>query len=133
MRVSDSEREAAATQLRDHAAAGRLGVEELEQRLQAALEARTRGDLATVLSDLPAPEARAKRRTFPVPGNVAVAGAAGAGLVGVALAGEPWVLWFLFAWPCFFRGRYNSYRLARPLAARGPHRRGRPAARRGAA
>jgi hypothetical protein len=110
IRASDSEREAAATQLRDHAAAGRLGVEELEQRLQAALGARTRGDLATVLSDLPEPATRAPRRAFRVPGNVAVAGAAGAGLVGVAVAGEPWVLWFLFAWPCFFKGRYNPYR-----------------------
>ena len=110
IRASDSEREAAASQLRDHAAAGRLGVEELEQRLQAALGARTRGELATVLSDLPAPEQRTKRRALPVPGNVAVAGAAGAGLVGVAVAGEPWVLGFLFAWPCLFKGRHNPYR-----------------------
>jgi hypothetical protein len=109
MRASDNEREAAAEQLREHATAGRLGVEELEERLQVALTATTRGALDAVLADLPARTQR-PRRTFPVPGNVAVAAAAGTGLVGVAVAGEPWVLWFLFAWPCFFKGRHNPYR-----------------------
>jgi Domain of unknown function (DUF1707) len=109
IRASDSERDAVAEQLREHAAAGRLGMEELEQRLDEALGATTRGDLDAVLADLPARTPR-PRRTFPVPGNVALAGAAGAGLVGVAVAGEPWVLWFLFAWPCFFKGRHHPYR-----------------------
>jgi hypothetical protein len=53
VRVSDEDRERAAQALRDHFAAGRLEATELERRLTAAYAARTRGDLAKVLSDLP--------------------------------------------------------------------------------
>jgi hypothetical protein len=53
VRASDAERELAATALRDHAAAGRLTVEELGQRLQAAFAARTRKDLHELFGDLP--------------------------------------------------------------------------------
>jgi hypothetical protein len=54
MRVGDAEREAAATELREHFASGRLNSEELDQRLTAAFAARTRGDLDALFSDLPA-------------------------------------------------------------------------------
>jgi len=53
VRASDDEREQAATALRDHAAAGRLTVEELGQRLQTAFAARTRKDLHELFADLP--------------------------------------------------------------------------------
>jgi len=53
LRVSDPEREQVATQLREHGAKGRLDVEELEERLEAAYAARTRGDLAALVADLP--------------------------------------------------------------------------------
>jgi hypothetical protein len=53
LRASDEERESTVTLLREHGAAGRLDVDELEQRVGAAYEARTRGDLATLLDDLP--------------------------------------------------------------------------------
>ena len=53
VRASDAEREHAATALRDHAAAGRLTVEELGQRLQAAFAARTRKDLRELFRDMP--------------------------------------------------------------------------------
>ena len=53
VRASDDERERAATALRDHAAAGRLTVEELGQRLQVAFAARTRQDLRELFGDLP--------------------------------------------------------------------------------
>lgn len=54
VRASDAERESAVTQLREHASAGRLDVEELEQRIGAAYGARTHGELAALLGDLPA-------------------------------------------------------------------------------
>lgn len=54
IRASDAERERVATQLRDHAAAGRLDVDELGERLQRAYAARTRGDLTVLTTDLPA-------------------------------------------------------------------------------
>ncbi len=53
MRVSDAEREAAAAELREHFASGRLDQEELELRLSAVFAARTRGDLSALFTDLP--------------------------------------------------------------------------------
>jgi hypothetical protein len=53
LRASDREREDAVTLLREHGAAGRLDVDELEERIGAAYAARTRGDLAGLLRDLP--------------------------------------------------------------------------------
>jgi len=53
LRASDADREAAAQSLRAHCAAGRLDVAELEDRLAAALSARTLGELAVLSADLP--------------------------------------------------------------------------------
>jgi Domain of unknown function (DUF1707) len=53
LRVSDAEREAAAAELQEHYASGRLDSDELDQRLSAALAARTRGDLSALFTDLP--------------------------------------------------------------------------------
>jgi hypothetical protein len=52
-RVSDADRDRATVLLRDHFAAGRLSAEELDERLAAALDAKTAGDLRQVLADLP--------------------------------------------------------------------------------
>ncbi|HKG39047.1 MAG TPA: DUF1707 domain-containing protein [Conexibacter sp.] len=68
LRASDAERERAATLLRDHAAAGRLTPEELDERLDVAYAARTVGELDALTHDLPqtrvptAPRARALDR-----------------------------------------------------------------------
>jgi hypothetical protein len=53
MRVGDSERESVAAELREHYAQGRLTLEDFNQRLDAALAAKTRGDLDRLISDLP--------------------------------------------------------------------------------
>jgi hypothetical protein len=53
LRVGDSEREAVAAELREHYAQGRLTMEDFQRRLDAALTARTRGDLDKLISDLP--------------------------------------------------------------------------------
>ena len=53
LRVGDAERERAADQLAQHHAAGRLTMTELDERLDAALSARTRSDLAATTVDLP--------------------------------------------------------------------------------
>jgi hypothetical protein len=55
MRVSDADREQVAERLREHFAAGRLTSEELDERVDAALNAKTVGDLRTVMADLPEP------------------------------------------------------------------------------
>lgn len=54
-RIGDSERERAAEALREHYAAGRLDAAEHEERLTAALSARTQPELDVLFRDLPAP------------------------------------------------------------------------------
>jgi hypothetical protein len=53
LRVSDQQREQAADALRDHFAAGRLTENELNDRLDSALEAKTEPELNALLADLP--------------------------------------------------------------------------------
>ena len=53
LRASDAEREQVVAALREHAGEGRLTIEELDERCSAALAARTRGDLAALMRDLP--------------------------------------------------------------------------------
>jgi Domain of unknown function (DUF1707) len=55
LRASDAEREEAAARLREHAAEGRLTVDELDERCARAYAARTVGELAALFTDLPAP------------------------------------------------------------------------------
>ncbi len=53
IRVSDAEREAAAAELREHFASGRLNPDELDERLSAVFAAKTRADLTAPFTDLP--------------------------------------------------------------------------------
>ncbi|HEX6519012.1 MAG TPA: DUF1707 domain-containing protein [Streptosporangiaceae bacterium] len=53
LRVSDAERDVTLKALNEHAAVGRLTLDELEDRAGRALAAKTRGDLAALTSDLP--------------------------------------------------------------------------------
>ena len=53
-RASDSEREQTVVRLREAAAEGRLTVEELDQRIDAAYAATTRDELESLTADLPA-------------------------------------------------------------------------------
>jgi hypothetical protein len=55
MRVGDAERDAAATDLGEHYTAGRLTLEELHERLESVFAAKTFGQLARIMSDLPGP------------------------------------------------------------------------------
>lgn len=54
IRVSDAERDRAETRLRHHYAVGRLTLPELEERVVAVYEARTREQLDALSRDLPA-------------------------------------------------------------------------------
>lgn len=53
IRISDADRERVTAQLRDHFAEGRLTSEELDERVTAALSAKTYGDLRLIMADLP--------------------------------------------------------------------------------
>ena len=81
LRASDREREDAVTLLREHGAAGRLDVDELEERIGSAYAARTRGDLARCCATCPAACGRARpRRCATAPGGTTT---------GSATAGSP--------------------------------------------
>ena len=77
LRISDAEREQAATDLGEHYAQGRLTTEEHRERLDQIWAARTRGELAPIFADLPG-------RTFPAAAARALAGPAPARAVGGA-------------------------------------------------
>jgi hypothetical protein len=53
MRASDDDRDRAASLLREHHAAGRLTVEEFQERLDAAYQAKTLGEIDQLMADLP--------------------------------------------------------------------------------
>jgi hypothetical protein len=72
IRTSDADREQVAARLRDAYAEGRLTHEELDERISAALNAKTFGDLGQVLTDLPGPKLAAYQPKRP-------AGSAGPG------------------------------------------------------
>ena len=107
IRASDAERERVATELREHAAEGRLDVDELDERLQQAYDARTRGDLEQLTADLPAaPPPKPSPPTVREP-PAALAERAGS-YVGVMViliiiwavtgAGYPWFIWPAIGW-----------------------------------
>jgi hypothetical protein len=108
LRASDGDRERAVDDLRAHAAAGRLTVEELEERVQRALGARTLAELVELTRDLPdrasttAPgpphrrrSARREVRTFLAVMVLLVA------IWAITGAGHPWPLWPLLGWGFF--------------------------------
>ncbi|MFT4167274.1 MAG: DUF1707 domain-containing protein [Microlunatus sp.] len=54
-RIGDAERDRAAEYLREHMSVGRLTQEEFDERITAALQARTAADLKPLFDDLPPP------------------------------------------------------------------------------
>jgi hypothetical protein len=99
VRVGDRERAEAADRLAAHAAAGRLSVDELEERLERAQAAVFARDLHTVEADLPRPDLRAAARPVVFGGPVALPAIVCLVLaVGLtALAGHPVVPLFIIA------------------------------------
>ena len=102
IRVSDADRDRVTAQLRDHFAAGRITPGELDERLSAALNASTFGDLHRIIADLPgpvparpgapppplrAPPARAVRRHPPFPPLILLAL-----LTALLIPGTAWLL-----------------------------------------
>ena len=65
IRVGDADRDATATQLREHYAAGRLTLDELNERLEQTFAARTGVDLNAVMRDLPSLDGASARAGGP--------------------------------------------------------------------
>ena len=130
-RASDADRDAVVERLRVAAAEGRLETEELEERSDAALRARTYGELDGLLADLPTSTPALRRRrtaqvvpavqsalAVAVPILVALAVVA-AVVVAAAIAAAWWALWAL-VW-FFMCGRGGCY-TRRVGAGRSRHR-----------
>ena len=76
VRASDRDRETAAQRLQDAFAEGRLDDTEFDERMRAALTAKTHADLDTLLTDLPAVPAPSRAEAAPAgrgPGRFAIA------------------------------------------------------------
>jgi Domain of unknown function (DUF1707) len=145
LRASDAEREEIAERLRRATAEGRLLAEELEERLGAALTARTQGELDALVADLPSPRSARRRGRWPVPRTapefalaIVLAMVAVVVLIGLALllAGlfALWGFWLVLGWFCFGRSRQGGGGQHSIPGPRSPYGRsssyGRPYARR---
>jgi hypothetical protein len=100
LRASDADRERVVESLRDHAAAGRLDVDELAERTESALRARTLGELDLVVRDLPASPGP-RRDTAGFAAHLRVYLAVISLLVAIwALTGmgHPWPVWPALGW-----------------------------------
>lgn len=107
MRASQTERDRVVDRLRTHAAEGRLEVEELEQRIEAALSARTHGDLDAVEADLPRPEPpRPRRRRNPLRHHLVAVAVLLVAIWAATGAGYFWPMWPIggLAWCAFSPG-----------------------------
>ena len=67
LRIGDAERDAAMTQLREHFVAGRLTFDELTERIDAALVAKTQRQIDRLLADLPRPRVARHDPVVPEP------------------------------------------------------------------
>jgi hypothetical protein len=97
MRASEAERETTVEDLRGHAAAGRLDLAELEERVETAFGARTREELAELTSDLPQPA----QPSGDFDAHLRVFAAVQIGLVAIwALSGFGylWPIWPFMGW-----------------------------------
>ena len=105
LRASDADRDAVAERLRRAAVEGRLEADELEERLHAALRARTYGELEHLVADLPQPPVAWKpppvdvRRVAGVALRIVLTLAAVAAVLTFAVVMATWwvvwaVIWF---------------------------------------
>lgn len=133
VRIGDAERDEVLNALQEHLAAGRLDVDEYEQRAERVVAARYADDLEELLTDLPPTEAQRQRRRedprpprwqgllpFPVALMIGVAV-----LAVIALPGPPFLLFpllwigLLFGFASRSRGRACGYAPADAGSTRG--------------
>ena len=99
LRASEDEREHTAALLREHCQQGRLSIDELAERLDVAFAARTRGELDSLVGDLPAQAPQATAGTLPR--HVRTFLLVNALLVSIWLltgAGYFWPMWPFLGW-----------------------------------
>ena len=129
LRASDADRDATAERLRRAAVEGRLEPDELEERLHAALRARTYGDLERLVADLPEQTRPWERRRIRTPANLGGVAAVAlrvaftlaviaAALTVAAVMAAWWIVWAVIWFALHGRG-CTRWRDDRRL----PHRR----------
>lgn len=113
LRVSQAERDEVTAELARHYAAGRLAVDEYEERVAAALQARIGRDFEPLLADLPEDRGVAPRSAAPAGpawprlNRRAIAVLA---VVVLTILTEGWVLWLLVpAWIIAGNGRGHAH------------------------
>ncbi len=127
LRAADADRDRAADVLRRAAAEGRLVTEELEERLEQALSARTYGQLDALLADLPGPGLRDPLPRLRRRSPLALIGTAVGFVLAVSIVSvlvlavvlqllfgviAAWWIWVAAGWLLFARrrgGRWRSY------------------------
>jgi uncharacterized protein DUF1707 len=111
LRASDADRDAVADRLRQATLEGRLDAEEFEERLGAALHARTYGELRRLVSDLPSVRPRVSPFVIALKVLAALIVLMVAAVV-LVMAAAWWVFWALM-WFAFCRRR-RGWALMRP-------------------
>jgi DUF1707 SHOCT-like domain len=106
LRIGDAERDAAMAQLREHFVAGRLTFDELSDRIDAALTAKTQRQIDRLMADLPRPPRLARDKPevlAPDPGRFLV-------FAMLLFALATWIL--IMAWMsrhAYYNGPYPSF------------------------
>ena len=114
LRVSDAERNEVADRLSRHFSEGRLDQSEFKDRLDAAMSAKTQGDLAGLFDDLPrltdegAPSPSRRRRLVPFLFMVALVALAAGSFLHVLQI--PWLLVAIVAFFLWHRHRHSHDR-----------------------
>lgn len=133
MRASDGDRDKVAGELREHAAQGRLTMEEFSERLELVYQSRTYGELQKITADLPSTDFAAAPAKAQAP---APAGRDDAVRKGLKAAWGSWamvvaictVIWLMtspgdYFWPMWVAGPWGAVLLVSSLFGFDPNRR----------
>ncbi|GAA3528982.1 DUF1707 domain-containing protein [Nonomuraea rosea] len=137
MRASDVDRDRVAAILREHAAQGRITMEEFNERLENVYASKTYGELAKVTVDLPDVDLRHRpakvASSTPAPQGGLHPGMRAAWGAWAAASGINWVIWLIvsltsgdliYPWPLWVMGPWGVILLMSTIFGNGQPKRG---------